>query len=218
MSTKHEQQFHLAEQQLMQGKVQQALALFLPLKAHLTHSAQYFKAVATCYFGLKEYQLAVESFEQAYQLANQDLQILSGYGTALYQNKQIQAAVDKFCAALAIEPRSVDTRIKLIALLKECQQMDQALTVLREGLSYTPNNTILTQLQVELTGVAPQPSNQPSNAKLSANEQLESLWQNRQLGQLVDIAIKKLNGDITTEEADQYIVYLQQITNLHPSW
>ncbi|WP_111976381.1 tetratricopeptide repeat protein [Algibacillus agarilyticus] len=219
MSINTEQQFAQAESHLMQGRFTQALTTFSPLAAIYKQNPQYFKAVATCYFGLKEYQQAVNAFEQAYQLDPNDASLLSGYGTALYQNRQIQDAVDKFCVALNLQPESIDTRIKLIALLKECDHIQQALVVLRDGLKHTPNDTTLNQLKIELSGVVSSIEPPPTQQKpLSNNQQLEQLWQNRKLDQLLEAAIEQLNQELTTETADELIVYLNKVSEVQPFW
>ncbi|AWB67176.1 hypothetical protein C2869_12345 [Saccharobesus litoralis] len=214
-------QFAQAEQALMQGQFNVALDGLKPLSQAMQAEPNYHKALATCYFALKEYHLAVQSFDAAIKLQPNDPHILSSYGTALYQNKQIQPAVDKFCAAINQDPTYVEARIKLVAVLKECNQHQDALKVIFDGLKLNPEDETLKQLQADLSGVVPQPNlHQPR--ELSHDPVLENLWQSRQLNKILELAFAGLNSQAKQQENAHKIEdlarYVKQITDIQPSW
>lgn len=152
-------EFIEAEQALIKGLFGDALAMLLPLLSEFeselsgecNSEAALHAAIATAYFGVKQFSVCIDHFEKALAVKPDDVNWLTNYATALSQVHRWQDAVYALERVLKNNPNAVDARLKLVAVLISCKQTKDALNVVQIGLKTLPDNQQLLAAKDQLS-------------------------------------------------------------------
>jgi len=122
------------------GEFKEALAPASLLVKEQAKNIEYLKLLGGIYHGLQQYEQAINIFQRALKINNQDFQTLSNLASSLKECHQYDEAETYFKQSLTLQPNQPDALTNYGLLLQANAKLDEAIDLHKKALRYAPEH------------------------------------------------------------------------------